>query len=123
MKVIVASGWLMASMLPGIVLAEDAGWRTVQGKDLQSLFSDHELSDGVHYTNQFRRDGSVIGVDMGERFNGTWKVKGPCLCYAWVRPAGQNECFGVKRRGNEVRMFQNGIEIFSGTVTRIRSPL
>ena len=67
MKVIVASGWLMASMLPGIVLAEDAGWRTVQGKDLQSLFSDHELSDGVHYTNQFRRDGSIAAATVSEQ--------------------------------------------------------
>lgn len=123
MKVIVAVAWLMASMLPGIILAEDPSWRTVQGNDLQSLFSDHELSDGVHYTNQFRRNGLVIGVDKGKRFNGAWKVDGPYLCYTWVHPISENECFEVKRRGNEVRMFQNGIEIFSGTVTRIRSPL
>jgi hypothetical protein len=96
---------------------QDAQWRPVQGRALQGMFADQALGDGVHYSYQFHRDGQLIGIDMGKTTRGIWKVTGATLCYAWNRRRSEEECYEVRRRGNEVRMFRDGYEAFSGTLT------
>ena len=41
------------------------------------------------------------------------------LCYVWFRRKSEEECYEVRYRGNEVRMFRDGYEAFSGTLTPI----
>lgn len=113
-------GLLIALFLSGMAYAgEGQGWRVVRGKALQAFFADQELGDGVHYANQFHRDGSLTGMNMGKRVRGTWKVSGQSLCYVLSRSGSEEECYEVKHSGNEVRLFRYGYEAFSGTLTPI----
>lgn len=98
---------------------QDAQWRLVRGKALQELFADQDLGDGVHYAYQFHRDGRLTGMNMGKPERGTWKVASSELCYVWSRRKSEEECYEVRRRGNEVRLFRYGYEAFSGSLTPI----
>lgn len=99
--------------------AQDGPWRAVRGKALQELFADQDLGDGVHYAYQFHRDGQLTGMLMGKSEHGTWKVVSSGLCYVWSRRKSEEECYEVRRRGNEVRMLRDGYEAFSGALTPI----
>ncbi len=96
---------------------QEAQWPPVRGKALQELFAGQDLGDGVHYAYQFHRDGQLTGTDMGKPARGTWKVTGAYLCYAWSGRRSEEECYEVRRRGNEVRLFRDGYEAFSGSLT------
>lgn len=100
---------------------QDGQWRPVRGKALQELFADQDLGDGVHYAYQFHGDGRLTGMDMGKPARGAWKVAGSSLCYAWHRSGNEEECYEVRQRGHEVRLFRDGYEAFSGTLTPLQS--
>ncbi|MBX3670721.1 MAG: hypothetical protein KF778_20155 [Rhodocyclaceae bacterium] len=114
--------WLLA----GIAFAGMAGaagpekaWHAVRGSELQALFADQELGDGVHFANQFYRGGRLTGMNMGKPARGTWKVTGRELCWTWTKPSSPEECYEVRQRGHEVRMLLDGYEAFSGSLTPI----
>ncbi len=115
--------WLLAAL--GFAITASAGqgkgWHAVSGKALQALFADQDLGDGVHYADQFHRDGLLTGMNMGKPAQGTWKVSGQYLCYTWSRRDSEEECYEVQLRGHEVRMFRDGYEAFSGTLTSIQT--
>ena len=114
---------------PGLLLAlsvcvagaagQDGHWRPVGGNILRELLADQDLGDGVHYAYQFHRDGRLTGMNMGKPESGTWKILSAELCYVWLRRKSEEECYEVRYRGNEVRMFRDGYEAFSGTLTPI----
>lgn len=97
----------------------DGQWRLVRGDALRELFADRDLGDGVHYAYQFHRDGLLTGMNMGKAERGAWKVSSSELCYLWSRRKSQEECYEVRRRGDEVRLFRDGYEAFSGILAPI----
>lgn len=113
-------------LLSGIAFAgmssaagSEKAWRMLWGSNLQALFADQELGDGVHFANQFYHGGRLTGMNMGKPARGTWKVAGRELCWIWIKPASKEECYEVRQYGHEVRMFLDGYESFSGTLTPI----
>jgi hypothetical protein len=115
--------WLLLSCIPFAGVSSAAGsentWRAVRGSELQALFANQELGDGVHFANQFYRDGRLTGMNMGKPARGTWKVAGRELCWTWIKPESNEECYEVRQRWREVRIFLDGYEAFSGTLTPI----
>lgn len=114
--------WLLLGiMCAGIADAagQDKTWRAVRGNELLALFADQDLGDGVHFANQFYRGGRLTGMNMGKPARGTWKVAGRELCWIWTKPTSKEECYEVRQHGHEVRMFLDGYEAFSGTLTPI----
>ena len=97
----------------------EKAWHAVRGSELQALFADQELGDGVHFANQFYRGGRLTGMNMGKPARGTWKVTGRELCWTWTKPSSPEECYEVRQRGHEVRMLLDGYEAFSGSLTPI----
>lgn len=113
-------GSLLALSVCAICAAgQDAQWRPVRGQSLRELFADQDLGDGVHYAYQFHRDGRLVGMNMGKLEHGTWKLSSSELCYRWERRKAEEECYEVRRLGNSVRMFRDGYEAFSGTLSPI----
>lgn len=109
--------FLALAICAAAVAGSDGQWRPVRGKALQEMFADQDLGDGVHFAYQFHRDGRLDGMNMGRPERGAWKVVSSDLCYAWNRRKSEEECYEVRRRGNEVRMFRDGYEAFSGSLT------
>lgn len=114
--------WLLTGIaFAGVASAagSEKAWRAVRGSELRALVAGQELGDGVHFANQLYRDGRLTGMNMGKPARGTWKVAGRELCWIWTKPASPEECYEVRQRGHEVRMFLDGYEAFSGTLTPI----
>ena len=84
---------------------------------MRALFADQNLGDEVHFANQFHRDGRLTGTDMGKPARGNWKVIGQNLCWTWSWPVSPEECYEVRQRGREVRLFRDGYEALSGSLT------
>lgn len=96
-------------------------WRSVQGADLQRLFAEQELGDGVHYSYRFRGNGTFTGTEMAKEVRGTWKATVNQLCWTWIKPVGSEECYEVRRNGRDVTLFRDGYEAVSGTLIPIKA--
>ena len=94
-------------------------WRSVRGAELQKLFADQELGDGVHYAYQFKSSGTFTGTEMARDVRGTWKATAKQICWTWIKPVGSEECYEVRRSGRDITLFRNGYEASSGTLTPI----
>jgi len=116
--------WVLLAALIGAAgyPRSEALWQAVRGADLQTIFSDHELADGVHYAYHFRGNGTFAGFAMGKEIHGTWHLVGNEFCWMQSKFTGAEECFEVERRGNQVRFLRDGYEAFSGTLSPIKVP-
>ena len=112
--------WVLLAALIGAAgyPRSEALWQA----DLQTIFSDHELADGVHYAYHFRGNGTFAGFAMGKEIHGTWHLVGNEFCWMQSKFTGAEECFEVERRGNQVRFLRDGYEAFSGTLSPIKVP-
>jgi hypothetical protein len=116
--------WVLLAALIGTASypRSEAVWQAVHGADLHSIFSDHELADGVHYAYQFRGNGTFAGFAMGKEIHGTWRLVGNEFCWMQSKFTGVEECFEIERRGNQIRFLRDGYEAFSGTLSPIKVP-
>ncbi len=114
---------LAAVGLVGPACASETGraWHVASGAELRTLFADRELGDGAHYAYQFRKAGTFSGLEMGKEVRGTWKTTARYVCWTWTKPVGTEECYEVRRNGNEMRLLRNGQETLSGTLTPIKA--
>ena len=117
-----AHGVLLAALFIKAPHAQvDAGWRSIRGADVQALFVDHELGDGVHYAYQFRGNGTFTGFNMGKEIHGTWRLAENEFCWTRRKSMAVEECFEVERRGNEMRLLRDGYEAFSGKLSLLKA--
>ena len=114
-------GLLAVTVATSTFATEREKWRAVEGTELQVSFAGKELGDGTHYAYAFRHDGTFAGVEMGKDVRGTWKSTPRQLCWTWTKPRGSEECYEVRRSGNDVRLFRNGNETLSGTLRPVRA--
>jgi hypothetical protein len=107
---------LSALTIIGAVGAEKS-WRLVRGSELKAAFGNQELADGVPYAYQFEAGGGLSGMNMGKPARGTWRVTSGELCWSWVKPKGPEECYQVRQQGQVVRLYIEGQEVLTGTLT------
>jgi hypothetical protein len=93
-------------------------WRTVPAKEVASTFAGSELADGVHYSYQFRRDGTFTGVEMGRNVKGRWLARGNEFCWTWIKPKGEEECMTVHRRAHDIQLSRDGALFLEGTLSK-----
>jgi len=119
----IGCGVLLAVLIGGAAshARSEALWQAVRGADLHTIFSDHELADGVHYAYQFRGDGTFTGFAMGKEIHGTWRLAGNEFCWMQRKFTAVEECFEVERRGSEIRFLRDGYESFSGNLSPIKA--
>ena len=100
---------------PGIGMA--AGERRLPGNaSLGQVFVAHEYGDGFHYAFQFHRDGKLTGTEMGKDVRGTWRATNNELCWTWARPNVDEECYTVRRKGQDVMLDRDGVEEWVGSL-------
>lgn len=98
-------------------MAADKGWVGLGGEALSRAFADQDLGDGVHFAYQFLADGELRGMNMGKAAHGRWRVAGNRLCWRWAKSPQPEECHEVRRHGQAVRLFIDGQEVLSGSLT------
>ena len=65
-----------------------------------------DITDGVHWSEYYRKDGALISVDMGTQRRGTWKIQGNKLC----KSDGKNKeltCYEVWMSGDNISLRLN----------------
>lgn len=99
---------------------EQPGWEKLTGARLRSTFTNVELGDDVHFVYRFRADGSFEGTEMAKHISGTWRTTAKEFCWHWAQPPGDEECHTIKRNGQSIRAYRNGVEAWSGDLSPLR---
>jgi hypothetical protein len=77
-----------------------------------------DITDDVHWSEYYRKDGTFISVDMGKQRIGSWKIQGDKLC----KPGGKNKvltCYEVWMSGNSISLrLKEGDTHFIGFVEK-----
>ena len=55
-------------------------FRKLSDSEIRSKLADMEITDDVHWAEQYMRDGSFKGFDMGRATKGTWRAESGELC-------------------------------------------
>jgi len=115
------SSFICAVLLSALSVTGAVGagksWRLARGSELKAAFGNQELADGVHFAYQFEADGRLTGMNMGKPARGTWRVVAGELCWRWTQPKGPEECYQVRQEGQVVRLYVEGQEVLTGTLT------
>ncbi len=99
------------------VTAADNGWVRLRGDALTQAFANQDFGDGVHFAYQFLAGGELHGMNMGKPAQGRWRVSGSQLCWRWAKSKDPEECYEVRQHGPAVRLFLDGQEVLSGSLT------
>lgn len=120
------ASWQKVSVISAVALlllnapraiGAEKSWHLVRGSELKGLFGNQELGDGVHFAYQFEADGGLSGMNMGKPARGIWRTVAGDLCWAWNKPKSPEECYQVRQQGQAVRLFIEGQEVLTGTLT------
>ncbi|MEF3062588.1 hypothetical protein V4C85_22290 [Ralstonia solanacearum] len=96
------------------VLAEGA-FRHLGAAEIKKAIVGKAVTDGAHWSDRFKPDGTVESIMHGQVQNGRWHVRGSELCMAC--PTGKTtaeECFEVWRRDHVLEYRRNGTVIAQG---------
>ena len=66
----------------GISVPADAeeNFELLKAKQIRARVVGKDISDDVHWSEYYRKDGALISMDMGTKQIGTWKIQGDKLC-------------------------------------------
>jgi hypothetical protein len=65
-----------------VTLPADAkeNFKLLKAKQIRATVVGKDISDDVHWSEYYRKDGALISTDMGTKQTGTWKIQGDKLC-------------------------------------------
>lgn len=109
--------WLIRASVLGAIavpctatsaLAED-GFKRLSGAEIKKAIVGKTITDGTHWSDKFKPDGTVESIMHGQVQGGCWRVRGGELCMADSNGKAQAEdCFEVWRRGHAIEYRRNG---------------
>jgi hypothetical protein len=80
-------------------LGADA-FRKLKDAEIKAKLADMEITDGVHWAEQYMRDGTFKAFHMGKANTGKWNVRNGQLCVDDGKP--DSGCKEVWLSGNKV---------------------
>jgi hypothetical protein len=96
------AGIAIAAGLIAIRTAEAAdNFRKLSDNEIRSKLAGMEITDDVHWAEQYMRDGSFKGFDMGRATKGTWHAQNGELCIDNGTP--DSGCREVWISGNKIQ--------------------
>lgn len=89
-------------------------------QDLTQLVSNRTFTgqvDGADYSEYYAEDGTLAGVQAGEKYTGTWEVKGDeiCLTYDTEQTEEESGCYTISVDGATVTWTREGLEPSTST--------
>ena len=88
---------VIASVLHALLLAQFAHAETLRrltAAEIRERLVRRDLTDGGHWSEYYRRDGTLGIHDMGHAKTGRWAIQGNQLCTA-NEPAAALDCYKV----------------------------
>jgi hypothetical protein len=103
-----AGWWICARLLATVLVhataarAEDK-YTWLDEKQIRAKIIGKEITDSVHWSEYYRRDGTLLSMDMGHRRTGAWKIEQNKLCSA--KEKGKPfDCYEVWISGSKVSL-------------------
>src|SRR5262249_53815768 len=103
MRLLIAAALTIAIAAPG---SAEEKIENLKAKQIRARVIGKDITDGVHWSEYYRKDGALISVDMGTQRTGTWKIQGNKLC----KSDGKNKeltCYEVWMSGDNISLRLN----------------
>ena len=92
----------------------DQGFKKLTGGQIRAAFVGKVFSDGTHFSNRYKADGTIEGVSMGKKILNKWKITKDTLCIADSR---DELCYAVWIKGKEVKLvYEDSDVVLDGTL-------
>jgi hypothetical protein len=93
--------------------AED-GYRKLKAADIRKTFIGKVFTDGAHFSERFKADGTIEGYAMGKKATRAWKILDDELC---ITGSSEETCYGVWKKGSEIQLiFKDSDTSVYGTI-------
>jgi len=102
-------------------IAAEPPWKRLDGAKLRNAFNNMELSDNTHFSYRFHPDGRFDGTELNRKVLGTWRTTAHEVCWNWIRPPGNEECYTVERHGHELRGSRGNFDAWWGKVVPLKA--
>lgn len=108
--------WIGIALLCTANLAmAEAAFKHLSAAQIKQAIVGKAVTDGAHWSDKFRPDGTVESIMHGQLQKGRWRVRGSELCMAYANgKTTAEECFEVWRRGRVLEYRRNGSVIAQG---------
>jgi hypothetical protein len=107
----------LALISVAVAYAEEK-FEKLKAQQIRACVIGKDITDGVHWSEYYRKDGALISVDMGTKRTGIWKVQGDKLC----KSGGKNKeltCYEVWMSGDSISLrLHEGDTPFVGLVEK-----
>ncbi|HKF73044.1 MAG TPA: hypothetical protein VKB68_14930 [Stellaceae bacterium] len=90
-------------------LADEKKFTRLTGKDIRLKVIGKEMTDGVHWSDYFEKDGVLVSWSIGRKHTGKWQIRGDELCIA--EDAGDvPTCYELWAAGNDISLRLDGVD-------------
>src|SRR5262245_5405060 len=103
MRLLIAAALTIAIAAPA---SAEEKFAQLKAQQIRARVIGKDITDGVHWSEYYRKDGALISVDMGTKRTGTWKIQGNKLC----KSDGKNKeltCYEVWMSGDNISLRLN----------------
>jgi hypothetical protein len=115
MHLLVAAALTIVVAVPA---AAAENFKLLKAKQIRATVVGKDISDDVHWSEYYRKDGALISTDMGTTRTGTWKIQEDKLCKSNEKTKPLT-CYEVWISGNNVSLrLDKGDTPFEGVVEK-----
>jgi hypothetical protein len=97
----------------------EENFEMLKAKQIRARVVGKDISDDVHWSEYYRKDGALISMDMGTKQIGTWKIQGissVCRSKEKTKPL---TCYEVWMSGDSISLrLHKGDDHFIGVVEK-----
>jgi hypothetical protein len=112
-------GGLVITMVLNLSSSAADAYRKLTDGEIKTRLAGMEISDEVHWTEQYMRDGTLRAIRMGMARTGRWYVRNGLLCLDDGK--GDPECKEVWMAGAKIQFRIHGTDIPFEAVLRKQS--
>jgi hypothetical protein len=102
-RLLVAVTLAIVISMPAIA---EENFELLNAKQIRARVVGKDVSDGVHWSEYYRKDGALISVDMGTQRTGIWKIQGDKLCNSKTK-TNPLTCYEVWMSGDTISLRLN----------------
>jgi hypothetical protein len=96
----------------------EENFKLLKSKQIRATVVGKDISDDVHWSEYYRKDGALISTDMGTKQTGTWKIQGDKLCKSKEKTKPLT-CYEVWMSGDSISLrLHEGDDHFIGVVEK-----
>ena len=97
---------LLGAVAFGSCAEAEQKFQKLTGAQIQAKFAGMELTDEVHWSDLYERNGTVLSSSMGRKRTGKWRVEKDQLCVEFENEF--EKCYEVRLSGKKVELRGEG---------------